>query len=371
MKKVLVLGTGGTIACSVKQTEGKRPMYSTEQILEFVPGLNRVAEIVSDAPIRERGRQMYIDSSNMQPEYMAQVAERIFRGYQEGIDGVVVLGGTDTMEESGADLTFMLLYKKIPVVLTGSMRPPDHKKSDVPKNVMDAVRFAAYEMPGTYIVFNGRVISAAKAKKINPDYVDAFRSVNLTQVGRFIDGRFHSQGGYEPLKNALQRYEGREMDLRNTVSLRTHLLSLYRGLRPSILDTFFNDEYYGIIIEAFGTGGIPNTPHYRSLIKPIKRWSEKRLIGITARTFTGQTTAEYEVSIDAFDAGALSLGDMLSPTALSKANWLFGQVGARDIERVKKLMLFPFEAEIKEEVAPKDRRLNVEEMLELLYANDG
>jgi hypothetical protein len=61
---------------------------------------------------------------------------------------------------------------------------------------------------------------------------------------------------------------------------------------------------------------------------------------------------------------------MLPATALSKANWLFGYLGARGIEGVKRLMLFPFEMEIKEDSLPSGEQLDVEEMESLLYSTD-
>ena len=368
MKKVLILGTGGTISCTARQKEGRKPVYGLEEILQFVPRLKKVCRLESDTPIQEGGKPVYVDSTNMQPEYMAQVANRIYKAYKkEGVDGVVVLGGTDTMEESGADLTFLLANKKIPVVLTGSMKPIDARNTDAKKNLLDAARFATEGPPGTYLVFNGRVISAGRAKKIHPAYVDAFRSINIPELGRYVREKFVSNPAIE---SALKRYQHRqknqEMRLRSSIELSTHLLELYRGIRPALIRNFFESGYRGIIIEAFGTGGIPNLPKYRSLIPQIRTWGYKRLIGITSKTFTGQTTDDYEVNTGAFKAGAISLYDMLPLTALSKANWLFGQHPRASLETIKKLMWHPFELEITEDRVPEKSRLTAEEAEELL-----
>lgn len=367
MKKILILGTGGTISCSAKQKDGKSPIFSVENILQLIPTLED-AHIITDTPIKEEGKTIYIDSTNMQPEYMAQVAERIYRGYkEEGIDGAVVLGGTDTMEESGPDLTFSLPFKKIPVVLTGSMRPPDEKKSDAARNIKDAVRFATIGMPGTYIVFHRRVISACRAKKIHPTATDAFRSINFPQIGHFKGEEFIAdKRAQEAITRYQETFRTKEMKLMNSLQLATHLLELYRGIKPSLIDYFFNNGYKGLIIEAFGTGGIPNLPKYRSLLPQIQKWGIERFIGITSKAFTGQATGEYKVSTEAFEAGATSLFDMLPLTALCKANWVFGQATVGDILTVKKLMFFPFEMEIDPKFVADDMKISLEEVDSLL-----
>ncbi len=368
MKKVLILGTGGTISCTAHQKGGRKPVYSLEETLRFVPSLKKVCRLESETPIRDRGKPVYVDSTNMQPEYMTQIANRIYKAYKkEGVDGVVVLGGTDTMEESGADLTFLLANKKIPVVLTGSMKPIDARNTDAKKNLLDATRFASKGTPGTFIVFNGRVISAGRAKKIHPAYVDAFRSINFPEIGRFVREKFVPNPSAESaLKQYQHRRKDREMTLRSSIKPSTHLLELYRGIRPTLIRNFFESGYRGIIIEAFGTGGIPNLPKYRSLIPQIQAWGHKRLIGITSKTFTGQTTCDYEVNTAAFKAGAISLYDMLPLTALSKANWLFGQRPRASLETIKKLMWHPFELEITEDRVHEKSRLTAEEAEELL-----
>lgn len=372
MKRILVLETGGTIACTVRQEEGKAPVYEAREVLQrFVPQAYKLADLTLDAPIRdERGRGVCIDSTNMTYKNTAQIAGRIYRGYTEGVEGVVVLGGTDTMEDTGADLTFYLPNKKIPVVLTGSMRPPDHPESDAPANLLNAVRFATYGMPGTYIVFRGRVISAARAKKINPTNIDAFRSINFPAIGRMVDGEFiPNQEALEPFERYRARTADRKMELRNSFRELSHVQTHYRNIRPSLLDRFFEDSYRAIIFEAPGTGGIPNHPPWKSFIPVIQKWGPRRLIGITSKAFSGQATGEYEVSAAAFKAGATSLYDMLTQTAVSKSTWLFGQIGAkeRDMGKIKMLMLYPFEMEISEDRVPGEKRLTREQMEELLY----
>ncbi len=358
-KKILVLGTGGTISSSFETGElGRAPVYSTKEILNFVPQLYDIAEISIDTPIRDRNRKpTYVDSTNMQPEYVAQIARRIFRGYKkESIDGAVVLGGTDSMEEYASYMAFKLPYKKMPVVVTGAMDPIDKPNSDGINNILSAVNFASLGIPGTYVVFHNRIIAGTRARKINPEDPDAFRSISFPQIGEFIDGKVHLSEEAMGIVNArLKRFEHKEMALMDGFAeYSTHLLPLYMSFKPSIIDYFFGDGYMSLIIEAFGTGGVPNIPRNRSLLPKIKKWSDDRLMFITSQTFTGQVTTEYEVTNRALQAGVISLRDMLSKTATVKGTWVFGQT--RDLSDAKKLMLYPFENEINEQrIAEKER----------------
>ena len=345
-KKILVLGTGGTVSSSIKKSEGGlSPVYSVDEIFGFVPEIRDVS-ICAEMPIKEGDSRVYIDSTNMQPEYIQQVARRIYSAYRsECIDGVVVLHGTDTTEESCADLTFELLYKKIPVVLTGSMKPIDDGHTDAVKNITHAIKLASQGRSGTYLVFNGRIISAARAKKIHPSHSDAFRSVNFPQLGRFVDDEPEFTDFGKAVMNAYEkRFANHDMKLRDGYSTKTHLMELYRGIKPSIIDYFFDQDYEGLVLEAFGTGGIPNSPEHASFIPKIKRWGKEKFIGIVSKSFTGQVTNNYKVNTLALQAGAVSLRDMTSTAALAKISWAFGQTS--EIEEVKSLVFCPFENEI-------------------------
>ena len=60
-KRILVIGTGGTIA-SIRTKEGLRPVYKTEELLSFFPEANEIAEV--------KGVSLFnLDSTNVQPHH--------------------------------------------------------------------------------------------------------------------------------------------------------------------------------------------------------------------------------------------------------------------------------------------------------------
>lgn len=113
MKRILVIGTGGTIA-AVETKEGLRPAYTTEELISFFPEVRHMADI--------EGKMLFnIDSTNMQPHNWSEIAEEIGKQYDK-YDGFVVTHGTDTMQYTASALSFMLQNLNKSVVLTGSVK---------------------------------------------------------------------------------------------------------------------------------------------------------------------------------------------------------------------------------------------------------
>ena len=139
-KKILLLSTGGTIA-SVASEEGLIPGQSGAELLHTLGGLPYEVE-VKDI--------LSLDSSNIQPEEWAFIAEQIYK-LRRGFDGIVVSHGTDTMAYTASMLTFMLQGIDLPVVLTGSQVPMQAILSDAPDNLRVAFAAAATCKPGIYI----------------------------------------------------------------------------------------------------------------------------------------------------------------------------------------------------------------------------
>jgi len=72
--------------------------------------------------------------------------------------GIVVLHGTDTLALTGQFLYDNLDGPKVPVVLTGAMRPFEMKRSDALQNLTESVFAAGTLPPGVYCVAHGRAL---------------------------------------------------------------------------------------------------------------------------------------------------------------------------------------------------------------------
>ena len=179
MKRILLIATGGTIAC--KQTaSGLAPQLGAKELLSYVR--DRAENVESIELFR-------MDSSNVQPEEWRAIAQAVADNMHKA-DGIVITHGTDTMAYTSSMLSFMLRGIKIPVVLTGAQYPMGMDGSDAAANLGDALT-AARELPaGVYIAFGGSVILGCRAVKTRTMSLNAFESINRPLVGYFEDGRF-------------------------------------------------------------------------------------------------------------------------------------------------------------------------------------
>ena len=219
MKKIILLATGGTIAC-VPGADGLAPGVTAAQLLARTPQLNRLAEMT--------GRDVFsLDSSNIQPEEW-RVLARAARDALNESDGVVITHGTDTLAYSAAALSFMLREPKGPVVLTGSQLPLEHPLSDAPSNLVEAVETACTAPPGVYVVFNHKIIRGTRAVKLRTTSFDAFDSVNAPLAGT-LDAEGAHYRPFDPPAGAPMRLE-------DELETRVFLLKLMPGTSPEVFD---------------------------------------------------------------------------------------------------------------------------------------
>jgi L-asparaginase len=98
-----------------------------------------------------------------------------------GVDGVVVLHGTDTMAYTASALSFMLAgLLDRPVVLTGSQIPLAEVRSDARENLLTSLLLATTPFLREVVVYmGGSVLRGNRCTKVSASGFDAFASPNL------------------------------------------------------------------------------------------------------------------------------------------------------------------------------------------------
>ena len=174
MKQVLLIATGGTIAC--RETEnGLSPALTGEELLGLMPELNGICSVgVSDL--------MNLDSTDLTAADRAAIARTVWEN-RGGYDGFVIAHGTDTLAYTAALLHHMLPNIDRPVVLTGSMLPIGVPGSDAPRNLADAFRIAAAGCAGVLAVLHGKIMPGSNVCKRHSSEADAFVSANAPLAG--------------------------------------------------------------------------------------------------------------------------------------------------------------------------------------------
>ena len=306
-KKILLLTTGGTIA-SVPGGEGLVPHRSgvMERELEQLRTYYEIC--VQDV--------MCLDSSNIRPEEWQLIAQTVFE-QRQGYDGIVISHGTDTMAYTASAVTFMLPDIDLPVVFTGSQLPLTDMLSDGPDNLRTAFAMAASGCPGVFLAFDRKVMLGCRAVKVRASGFSAFESVNaryaalVSNLGLVVDPQ------------VLPKFQGQSRLCPN-ISREVFLLKLTPGLNPAVFDMLAAMGYKGIVIEAFGLGGM-NVLH-RGL-RGIRRCVEDGVsIVVTTQCLYDSANLEvYQVGSKLLELGVIQGRDMTSEAAMTKLMWAIGQ----------------------------------------------
>lgn len=184
--KIVVLGTGGTIAGTAADPGDhvgyRAAQLGVEQLLAGVAalaGIELVAEQVAQ-----------VDSKDMDGETWRALGLRCAHWLGRGdVRAVVVTHGTDTLEET-AFFLHRLLGPSKPLVLTCAMRPASAAASDGPQNLADAITVALQpHARGVLAVCAGDVHGAQHVSKVHPYRLDAFSSAEAGPIARVEQGR--------------------------------------------------------------------------------------------------------------------------------------------------------------------------------------
>jgi L-asparaginase len=180
MSRVAVIFTGGTISMVRDPIAGGNvPALDGAALLALTPGLADVAELTAI----DLGRT---PASHFTLTRLLEIAAEIRKAQETpGVDGVVVVQGTDAIEET-AFAWDLVLDRPEPVVVTGAMRTSSDAGFDGPRNLRDAVRVAAApEMrdSGVSVVLAGSIEPADTVIKTHTSAFDTFRSLDAPRLG--------------------------------------------------------------------------------------------------------------------------------------------------------------------------------------------
>ncbi len=313
MKKILFIATGGTIACT-QSADGLAPEATGRELLEKIPDLHGKCEI-------DAIQLFNLDSTNMSPREWTEISNTVQRAYSD-YDGFVIAHGTDTLAYAASALSCLIQYSGKPIVITGSQKPMSDENSDAPQNLYDAFITACSNICGVAVVFCSRIIDGRYAKKIHTRDFDAFHSMNGSDIGSVKDGS----------ATLFKEFDCEAAPIFfNRMDTSVSVVKLIPALDPAILD-FAAQRSRVIIIEGFGTGGIPDYGNSEFEQKLAELVINGVIIVMTTQVLQGGCDMSlYEVGRNvAKKYGIIEAKQMTTEMASMKAMWALAYSYSRE-----------------------------------------
>ena len=184
IEKVVVLGTGGTIA-GTAASASEQVAYTAAQL-----GVAQLTAALPDLQNLLNGRELVVeqvaqlDSKDMDHATWQLLARRCAHWLaQPDVGALLITHGTDTIEETAWFLQAVLQPQK-PVVMVCAMRPASSHEADGPQNLRDAFAVSAQaQAAGVSVVCAGVIHSARHVHKVHPYRLDAFSSGDAGPLG--------------------------------------------------------------------------------------------------------------------------------------------------------------------------------------------
>jgi len=337
---VKLFGTGGTIASRLDYRTGAViPAFTPGELYGAVPELADICNITTE-------KLFAVFSENMGPKQYITLAKAIGKEIENGIAGIIVGHGTDTLHHTAAVLTFMVQDLPVPIVLVGSQRSSDRPSSDAALNLMHAAYAAGHSDIAEVLVCMfgptsdeyGFLHRGTRVRKMHSSYRSAFRTIGDIPVAKV------TKNTVDLLKDTYNhRRKDRKVKILPYFEEKVSIVYYYPNMQPDIIDSLVDNGYRGIVIAGTGLGHV-NKPLYPAIKRAVKK---NVAIYMTVQTIWGYVHMYvYDTGRDLMAKGIIPAGNMLPEVAYIKLGWALGQTD--DLDKVKEIMLTPINDEITE-----------------------
>ncbi|MEO3472078.1 asparaginase [Roseomonas sp. CAU 1739] len=315
LRRLLLLSLGGTITMVPSAEGGIAPRLGAVELVASVPDLAKVASIEADSPAR-------LPSPSLTPAHLVDVAQRIAAAFAAGVDGAVVIQGTDTIEESAFLLDLLVAGDK-PVVVTGAMRGAAAPGADGPANLLAAARVAASDAArglGTLVVLNDEIHAARFVQKSHTALTSAFTSPMAGPLGLVAEDRVR-------ILVRIDRTPPMAADAGPPAPVA--LIRWAMGDDGRMLGALSGLGYAGAVIEGMGAGHVP-----ADAVEAVGALAAQMPVVLASRCATGPVFSEtYGYpggEIDLIRRGAIPAGTLSGPKARLLAGLALRRGGGRD-----------------------------------------
>jgi glutamyl-tRNA(Gln) amidotransferase subunit D len=342
--EIAIISMGGTICSRVEYKTGAVfPSTTPGELMHTLPELEKICSFHTKSLFA-------MLSEDMSPKHWSIAAEAVKEEIENGVEGVVVLHGTDTMHYSSAALSYMLRDTPVPVVFVGAQRSPDRPSTDARLNILNAAYAAKGPIAHVGICMHADTNDdyacfhlGTRVRKMHTSSRDAFQSIGAKPLAK-VDFR---KGLFEP--KCSYRDRGGKLRFDSGVSENVALVYAYPGMSPKVLDSLA--DYDGVVIAGTGLGHVATDPfkakHVKSVLPEIEALCASGIpVVMASQCIYGRVNLNvYTAGRMLQEAGVIGTGaDWTPEAAYAKLCWVLGH--ERDPKKVAEEMMAPVAGEI-------------------------
>ncbi|GAA6395829.1 Glu-tRNA(Gln) amidotransferase subunit GatD [Solibaculum mannosilyticum] len=322
MTKIRIVWTGGTIGSSRKDGVADVDQSRPSQILE------QYSEAWCGNVLFEDRRPVNLLSENLHVSDWKAIWKAVVEEGFDGVDGVLVAHGTDTLHYTAAALSFALSGVPVPVMLVGSNLPIDEEGSNGIANFAAAVQYIQKApMPGVFVAYQNPGESEVQihlGSRLMPcqPFVHRFNSAVMS-FGVVKDGRFYpTQEGRELLDSQIQSQPTKLRFSQVEFSDQVLCIQPYPGIDYSRYDL----DNVKAVVHGLYHAGTASVREPSNLSKWVEQCSRRGIPVYLAPMEGGEKM--YSSSRTLLDAGAKPIPDMTAHSAAVKVMMACGMFAA-------------------------------------------
>lgn len=158
IREVLIIRTGGTIEKTYSEFDGT--LKNRKKGLEK----NILSNLRLPYVRVELQEILFKDSIHLTDEDRSLIVTSVLDKHRT-YDSIIILHGTDTIVQTGTTLLKELKDLKIPIILTGSMKPLEMIASDALQNITESLVIGKLLNPGVYLSFHSEIFQIPYVRK--------------------------------------------------------------------------------------------------------------------------------------------------------------------------------------------------------------